>query len=179
MNESIPTVPQQLIGLDEAIELSMNPSHMALCAVVGDCLEGAGIVDGGSVLVDFSRRPAPPRSKSKGGDGSHDICLCYAGKNVAGTPSIMLKEYIGIWGNRIMVGTLYSREKHPGRLNHALTAKAILGVAIASFDSEENLIWKRNPDSFPAELNRAPSIHGDNIGDPRPLQPISPKESNN
>ena len=158
-------VLQRHPGIDEVIDAAKGPSHMGWFMASGDCLEGAGIVDGGFVLIDFSRRPAPPRYRGKGGDGSYDICLCYAGFGTD-TPSIMLKEYVGMWGPWIMVGTRYSPEKYPGRMNYSLRAKAILGVVIASFDRDSNLMWQRDPDSFPEELDRTQTIHGDNIEPP-------------
>lgn len=62
----------------ETIEAIMADGPCAILPVAGDCLEGVEVVDGGWVAVDFTRRPAPPRYKSKGGDGSSDLCLCYA-----------------------------------------------------------------------------------------------------
>ena len=62
----------------ETIEAIMADGPCAILPVAGDCLEGVDVVDGGWVAVDFTRRPAPPRYRSKGGDGSSDLCLCYA-----------------------------------------------------------------------------------------------------
>lgn len=168
-NEPQPTTAKKGAGLNETIEAAMNPTHMALYEVCGDCMEAAGIVDGGLVLVDFSRRPAPPRYKGKGGDGSFDVCLCYADKRSPDHSITMVKEYIGVWGPWLMVGTRFSQKKHPERMNYVHRARAILGVVIASFDQDEKLIWERNPASFPEKIDLAQTIHGDNIGPPRSL----------
>ena len=44
----------------ETIEAIMADRPCAILPVAGDCLEGVGVVDGGWVAVDFTRRPAPP-----------------------------------------------------------------------------------------------------------------------
>ena len=58
----------------EIVEAIMDAGPCAILPVAGDCLEGVDVVDGGWVAVDFTRRPAPPRYRSKGGDGSSDLC---------------------------------------------------------------------------------------------------------
>ena len=50
-----------LISLAD-IEAIMEEKDHAIIPVKGDCLEGAGVMDGGWVAVDFTRRPSPPRS---------------------------------------------------------------------------------------------------------------------
>lgn len=82
----------------EDIETIIAEVPCAILPVSGDCLEGVDVVDGGWVAVDFTRRPAPPRYKSKGGDGSSDLCLCYATFPGAPGPMVMYKEYQGVWG---------------------------------------------------------------------------------
>ena len=91
----------------ETIEAIMADGPCAILPVAGDCLEGVDVVDGGWVAVDFTRRPAPPRYRSKGGDGSSDLCLCYATFPGAPGPMVMYKEYQGVWGPWQMVGTRY------------------------------------------------------------------------
>ena len=118
--------------------------------VDGDCLEGVSVMDGGWVAVDFTRRPAPPRFKAKGGDGSSDLCLCYA----AGR--LMVKQYLGAWGRLQLVGTRY---RGP-RLNCAMPAERIFGVIIASWGPDGALLWGRAPETFPAGLPDAPTIRG-------------------
>ena len=125
--------------------------------VDGDCLEGVSVMDGGWVAVDFTHRPAPPRFKSKGGDGSSDLCLCYA----AGR--LMVKQYLGAWGRLQMVGTRYrrTRDGNGPRLNCALPAERILGVVTMSWAPDGTLLWERNPESFPVALPDAPTIRGE------------------
>ena len=78
------------------IETIIEHNPQAIIPVSGDCLEGARVMDGGWVCIDFTRRPAPPRYKSKGGDGSSDLCLCYAVFPGQHWPAMMLKEYLGV-----------------------------------------------------------------------------------
>ena len=118
----------------ETIEAIMADGPCAILPVAGDCLEGVDVVDGGWVAVDFTRRPAPPRYRSKGGDGSSDLCLCYATFPGAPGPMVMYKEYQGVWGPWQMVGTRYKSVWEGGklRLNCGMVAKRIFGVIVAS-----------------------------------------------
>lgn len=147
----------------EHVEAIMAEATQAVIPVLGNCLEGVDVVDGGWVVVDFTRRPAPPRYKSKGGDGSSDLCLCYATYPGAPGPAVMFKEYIGVWGPWQMVGTRYKsiREGDGLRLNCSMEAKRIFGVIVASYDREGGLLWERSPEEFPEELGSAPTIHGE------------------
>ena len=109
----------------EIVEAIMDAGPCAILPVAGDCLEGVDVVDGGWVAVDFTRRPAPPRYRSKGGDGSSDLCLCYATFPGAPGPAVMYKEYQGVWGPWQMVGTRYKSmwEGDKLRLNCGMVAK--------------------------------------------------------
>lgn len=158
--------PTHSIITRNQVKTIMEHNHKAIFPVSGDCLEGAQVLDGGWVCIDFTRRPAQPRYISKGGDGSFDICLCYAVFPGKTRPAMMLKEYMGIWGSWKMVGTRYdlTKGKHP--YNCCMEAKEILGVVIASWDLSGRLLWKRAPESFSEELGTVPTIHGGNIGDP-------------
>lgn len=137
----------------ETIEAIMADGPCAILPVSGDCL----------AAVDFTRRPAPPRYTSKGGDGSSDLCLCYATFPGAPGPAVMYKEYQGVWGPWQMVGTRYKSMWEGGklRLNCGMVAKRIFGVIVASYDQDGRLLWQRNPEEFPEELGTAPTIHGD------------------
>ena len=139
------------------VEAVVAQYDRVIVPVAGDCLEGVSVMDGGYVLVDFTHRPAPPRFKSKGGDGSSDLCLCYA----AGT--LMLKEYQGVWGPWQMVGTRYKSmwDGDKLRLNGAIRADKILGVVTTSWAPDGTLLWERDPETFPTELPAAPTIHGE------------------
>lgn len=147
----------------EDIETIIAEVPCAILPVSGDCLEAVDVVDGGWVAVDFTRRPAPPRYRSKGGDGSSDLCLCYATFPGAPGPAVMYKEYQGVWGPWQMVGTRYKSMWEGGklRLNCGMVAKRIFGVIVASYDQDGRLLWQRNPEEFPEELGTAPTIHGD------------------
>lgn len=142
----------------------------AIVPVRGDCLEAAAVQDGGWVAVDFTRFPAPPRHKNRGGDGSTDLCMCYATFPGTYTPAVMLKEYCGVWGPWQMVGTRYKLgEGSKHRMNCGMEAKEILGVIFASWAPDGTLLWERDPDSFPDKLWATPTIRGGNCGDPIPL----------
>ena len=149
----------------EEIEDILESSPQAILPVVGNCLEAVGVQDGGWVAVDFTRRPAPPRYKSKGGDGTLDICLCYATFPGRKRPAVMCKVYDGVWGPWQMVGTRYG----DGRMNCGMVAERIFGVVFASWDRDGRLLWEREPESFPEKLGTASTIHGE-------VGPVSGKE---
>lgn len=147
----------------EAVEAAIEEHPQAIFCVCGDCLEGAGVLDGGWVAVDFNRFPAPPRYKSKGGDGSSDLCLCYATFPGTRRPTVMCKAYDGVWGTYQMVGTRY-KDMWDGdrlRLNCSMFAERIFGVIFTSWDKEGNLLWEKDPNEFPEELGTAPTIGGE------------------
>ncbi len=54
------TVVQDRLITREAVEAARAAAPNAIIPVRGDCLEGAGVQDGGWVAVDFTRFPAPP-----------------------------------------------------------------------------------------------------------------------
>lgn len=117
----------------ETIEAIMDDAGpCAILPVVGDCLEGVDVVGGGWVAVDFTRRPAPPRYRSKGGDGSSDLCLCYATFPGAPGPMVMYKEYQGVWGPWQMVGTRYKSMWEGGklRLNCGMVSKRTIPLSL-------------------------------------------------
>lgn len=135
----------------------------AILLVVGDCLEGAGVEDGGWVAVDFTRFPAPPRYKSKGGDRSEDLCLCYATFPGQRRPAVMCKAYTGVWGPWQMVGTCYKSmwDGDKFRPNCGMRAEEIFGVIFASWGRNGELLWERDPTEFTAKLGTEPTIGGE------------------
>lgn len=147
----------------ESVETMMAETDRAIIPVVGDCLEGVGVVDGGRVAVAFDRYPAPPRYRSRGGAGSVDLCLCYATFPGTKKPIVMCKAYDGVWGTCQMVGTRYKSlwDGDRFRPNCSMFAERIFGVIFASWDKEGNLLWEREPDSFQATLGTMPTIHGE------------------
>ena len=69
-----PEIDDRLLTLEQ-VETIMEHNDQAILPTRGDCLEAVQVVDGGWVAVDFTRLPAPPRSKNKGGDGSTEsVC---------------------------------------------------------------------------------------------------------
>ncbi len=154
--ERRPEIAGKLLTLEQ-VETIAEHNDRAIIPVSGDCLEGAQVLDGGWVAVDFTRFPAPPRYKSRGGDGSEDLCLCYAVFPGQRTPVVMCKAYAGVWGPWQMVGTRYDLS-HP--YNCGMEAKRILGVLFASWDAAGQLLWERDPDSFPEQLGTMPTIRG-------------------
>lgn len=169
-----PDTRTNIITHEEVLAI-METNQKAILPVFGDCLEGAQVMDGGWAFVDFTRRPAPPRYKSKGGDGSSDLCLCFAVFPGQKRPMMMLKRYDGVWGPWQMVSTVYKGMWKDGklRLNCGMEAREILGVVIASWGPDGHLLWKRDPESFPEELGTTPTIHGENIGDPFPIKAVT------
>lgn len=162
--------PVHSIITRKQVETIMEHNPRAIFSVSGDCLEGARVLGSGWVCIDFTRRPAPPRYKSRGGDGSFDLCSCYAVFPGQKRPAMMLKRYDGVWSRWQMVSTCYdlTKGKHP--YNCGMRALKIFGVVIASWGPSGRLLWKRDPESFPEKLGTVPTIHGGNIGDPMPLK---------
>lgn len=154
----------------DMVETVMKQSTHAIFPVSGDCMERAGVVDRGWVAVDFTRFPALPRYRSEGGDGSADLCMCYAVYPGQRRPAVMVKAYIGVLGPWQMVGTHYDMSKGKHRMNCSMEAQRIFGVIFASWDADGRLLWQRDPDSFPEQLGTAPSIRGGNLGDPIPIR---------
>ncbi|MFR9224226.1 MAG: hypothetical protein ACLVKN_21280 [Flavonifractor plautii] len=144
----------------ETIEAIMADGPCAILPVAGDCLEGVAVVDGGWVAVDFTRRPAPPRYRSKGGDGSSDLCLCYATFPGAPGPMVMYKEYQGVWGPWQMVGTRYKSMWEGGKLRLNCGRQSVFGVIVAP-TTRMGAPVAEEPEEFPKQLGTAPTIHGD------------------
>lgn len=182
MNEKICVeVPEQL----PAKRLSRSPGATATlkqieeliaqgdCAVLpvtGDCMEGAGIPDGGYVAVCFTRFPRPPKYKKKDGFDRSDACLCWLNYQGRSFPGI--KQYTGVWGTMQMVGTRYKHhEGQPFRINGGFFADRIFGVVFACWDSAGKQKWQHDLNDYPERLGTEPTIHGDNIGDPQPVTP--------
>lgn len=140
-----------LMTLSQILSI-IESTQQAIVPVSGDCMEDVGIMDGGKVLLDFTRRPAPPRYKSKGGDGTADFCACYAIPPGGNVPLVMIKQYTGMWGTWHMVGTRYNTQKRK-RLNWGVRALHIFGVVLASWDKDGTLLWERERDSFPDSLS--------------------------
>ena len=172
MSDGIPKTlaPRPVIGRKiltlEVVEAIMGHSTQAITPIAGDCLEAVGVVNGGWVAVDFTRFPAPPRLKCQGGDGSEDLCLCYAVYPGQSVPTVMCKLYLGAWGTSQMVSTRYDLTKGKHQMDCGMEAQKVFGVVFASWDADGQLLWERDPDSFPEQLGTAPTIHGGNIGDP-------------
>lgn len=134
----------------------------AIFPIVGDCMEAAGIEDGGYIAVDFTHYPRPPRTE----DGRHvhgDPCLCYAAPPGTDAPAVMCKEYCGVWMGQ-MVGTRYDHWKGGEyRMDCAFTAEAILGVVFASWGRDDLLKWHRDPEAFPTEMPKGCTVRGGNV----------------
>jgi len=134
--------------------------------VSGKCMESAGIEENGYVLVNLTKFPKPPRYKNKGGDGSFDCCLCRL-MSCQEEGSVGVKAYDGKWGSVHCVSTKYTKEHNPHPpFQHALFAKEIYGVVIASYSRDGRLLWKRGPEEFSDHLIEESTIHGEGIGDP-------------
>lgn len=144
--------------LEDVLNLVRLGCVQAYCPTTGDCLAGLGVEPGDEILVDFTRYPAPPRYKAKGGDGGVDICLCVD----RGVP--VFKVYEGCWGPFQVVSTRYKQG-----LNHAFFTNRILGVAVQLLGPDGTVKWKRDPSTYPTTLCTESTIHGDNVSDPQPV----------
>lgn len=145
----IPFVPAEKrlhLATLEAIEAAIGEHAQIVLPVAGDCMDGAEIRDGGWVAVDFTRFP------TRGAP-----CLCYATFPGAESPAVLLKSYMGIWGPWQLVGTRYG----DGRMDLAMIADRIFGVVFAAWDRDGALLWERDPEEFPEELDTSSTIGGE------------------
>lgn len=72
--KDMPQVKKALMAA-ETVETISERDDWVILPVAGDCMEAAGIENGGWVAVDFTHMPRPP----KYGDGGYqDACLCLA-----------------------------------------------------------------------------------------------------
>lgn len=150
----------------EDIDMINADNTQVFIPVSGNCMERAGIEDGGYILVDFTRYPRPPRHKSKGGDGSFDCCLCRLMQR-SEEGAVGVKAYDGKWGTVHCVSTRHTEEGNPHPPFQAgLFAEKVYGAVIASYGRDGGLLWERDPEEFPRRLDEKPSIFGDGIGDP-------------
>ena len=136
---------------------------IAIFHVVGDCLEAAGVEDGGLVAVDFHRFPAPPMYRPEGGIARRDLCLCYAVFPGEKAPTVMCKTYDGVWGTWQMVGTAYDLTTGRHRMNCGMIAWEIFGVIFAAWGRDGALKWERDRDEFPETLGTSSTIRGVNV----------------
>lgn len=157
----------KVITLQEVIQAAVKDGG-AIIPIVGDCMEGCNIMDGGWVAVDFTHYPRPGRTE----DGKYipgDPCMCYAsfpGKanEPHHPPAVMCKQYDGVWIGH-MVGTQYANQWAGGkyRMNCGFPAIAILGVVFASWDPDGSLLWETDPETYPTELPSQVTVKGGNI----------------
>lgn len=157
--------PSKRVTLQEVIQVAVRDGK-AVFPIIGDCMEGRDIMNGGWVAVDFTHYPRPGR-KVDGKYISGDPCMCYAsfpskGMEPEHPPAIMCKEYDGVWLGH-MVGTRYRRTDGKIRMNCGFPAIAILGVIFASWSPDGELLWETDPDDYPTELPTEITIKGENI----------------
>lgn len=150
---------------------AMAADDYVIVPVEGDCMEGAGIPDGGFVAVSFRNFPRPPRRGADGHLHEWDACLCWI-KSHGPHPFAGIKQYDGVWGRVQMVGTRYKQHKgQPFRMNWGTFADRIFGVVFACWDPAGRLLWQYDLADYPRDLNTAPTIKSGNVGAPRPATP--------
>lgn len=143
----------------------MEQSDQAIFPVVGDCMERAGIENGGWVAVDFTHMPRAPKY---GKDGYEDPCLCLSVWPGAKKAAVMIKAYGGKWGAIHTVSTRYADQQagNEHRMDIGLFADRIYGVIFASWGQDGRLKWQHDPEKFPIELPAVSTVHGGNCGEP-------------
>lgn len=142
MNELNIVMPANLKTLQDRLANDCTVSQ-AIIPVTDDHLEGALIKKGGYVLVDFDRRPAPltPQRKRKG--DAPDCCLCHVIFS-SGKSGLLLAEY----ENPESVRSHHSEDANTGKLAWIKRPNAIVGLIVASWDENGDIIWdsrKENP----------------------------------
>ena len=148
----------------EQLEVIMERDDQAIIPVAGDCMEMAGIEDGGWVAVDFTHMPRTPKY---GDDGYQDACLCLAVWPGMKQSSVMVKAYCGKWGPVHTVCTKYDNSNGGDfRMNVGLFADRIFGVIFATWGRDGHLKWQLDTEAFPSDLPEASTIRGENMGEP-------------
>ena len=153
--DSLTDLPRinQALATSEAVEAIMELDDWVILPVAGDCMEAAGIEDGGWIAVDFTHMPREPKY---GEGGYKDACLCLV------RSTVMAKAYTGKWGPVHTVATMYGG----CRMNVGLFAEKIYGVIFASWGRDGRLKWRKEPEGFPTELPSVATVQGINVGEP-------------
>ena len=138
------------------LEAFSDQNDAGLFRVTGNCMEKAGIVDGGTVVIDFTHMPRP--------GNRNDPCLCIARWPGRRYSELMVKAYGGRWGDAHIVHTQYASIWQDGefRPNVGLFADRIFGVVIKSFDREGKKLWEQDPEGFPAKLPAVSTVKSEN-----------------
>ena len=152
------------LSFESALETARETRGPAVSRVIGDCLAGAGVLSGDFVGIDFNRKPRPPLFKKKHGVDRVDICLCYALFPGTKAPTVLLKQYHGVWGSWQMVGTRPAKG-----LGACFDAMEIYGVVFACWDSAGVLKWEQDISDCPVELSTIPTVGGGDVSDPLPI----------
>lgn len=115
--------------------------------VSGDCLEGAGILDGDSVEVCLTRFPRPPKYCRKDGCDLHDFCLC---QRLDKPGPLLVKQYDGVAFGQHHAGTRFAKRLGEMVVDVSFPVK-VLGVVFAVYDKEGRKKWRLPLESFPQE----------------------------
>lgn len=123
-------------------QLPALPRRAVALTVTGDCMEGAQIFDGDTIILDLDRYPR-----------ANDPCACF----VHG--QFFVKEFIRTFAKGVyLVGTHYTHSKLMKAnadgsilMNYGLLASELGGVVIGCFDSSGSLRWAKDYHDFPEE----------------------------
>lgn len=122
--------------------------------VAGDCLEGAGILDGDSVAVCLTRFPRPPKYYRKDGCDLHDFCLCY---RLDRPGPLLVKRYEGVCFGEHHAGTRYARRLGEIVMDASFPVK-VLGVVFGVYDKKGREKWRLPLDIFPERLGTRETV---------------------
>ena len=106
--------------------------------IIGDCLEGIGIPNGGIAVIDRAVKP-----------NVFDVVWC---DTALGSISGCLKQIIQT-GSKPIVRTVYKDSKKDK--NYAFCSPKIFGVVLKVMDYDRNVVWER-----PEPVEYAPVKHG-------------------
>lgn len=113
-------------------------------SVSGNCLEGAGILDGDAVGVALDRFPKPPKFGPQGVE-REDFCLC---RRLDQPGPLLVKRYDERAFGQPCAGTRYKSSGDRRRVDVSFPVE-VLGVVIALWDKSGTPVWHRPPESFP------------------------------
>ena len=140
-------------------------------SVSGNCLEGAGILEGDAVGVALDRFPKPPKFGPQGVE-REDFCLC---RRLDQPGPLLVKRYDGRAFGQPCAGTRYKSSGDRRRVDVSFPVE-VLGVVFSLWDERGALKWQQPPDTFPDRLDPGGEIPFWNVSpvkEPRLLEQVT------
>ncbi len=139
------SIPEQSSNIPRWLLDSLQGEHIGVVTIHGDCMEGAGIKDGDTVMFAEDRFPK---------NGS--VCVCSCPYRHKGDP--MIKEY----DRQRAPGVFYVRTHYKNTIMQSgADCDKIYGVVIACLSPEGIVKWSRDINDFGREPDAVKPFEGD------------------